>query len=114
MIRAVFFRDGRGAITRFEITGHAGFAERGEDIVCAAVSALGQAAILGLEEVLNLVPEVELDEEGRLVCQLPAAVPPEVERAAQAILETARVGIQAIAGDYDDYVRVEERTTGGR
>ncbi|QIA27966.1 ribosomal-processing cysteine protease Prp [Thermaerobacter sp. PB12/4term] len=114
MIRAVFFRDGQGAITRFEITGHAGFADRGDDIVCAAVSALGQAAILGLEEVLHLVPEVELDEEGRLVCQLPADVPADLHRAAQAILETARVGIQAIASDYDEYVRVEERSTGGR
>ncbi len=114
MIRAVFYRDGQGAITRFEISGHAGFAERGEDIVCAAVSALSQAAILGLEEVLDLVPEVELDEEGRLVCQLPAEVPADVARAAQAILETARVGIQAIAGEYDDYVRVEERRSEGR
>ncbi|EKP94936.1 ribosomal-processing cysteine protease Prp [Thermaerobacter subterraneus] len=114
MIRAVFFRDGQGAITRFEITGHAGFADRGDDIVCAAVSALGQAAILGLEEVLHLVPEVELDEEGRLVCQLPGDVPADLQRAAQAILETARIGIQAIASDYDEYVRVEERSTGGR
>ena len=108
MIRAVFYRDRQGAITRFEITGHAGFADRGEDIVCAAVSALGQAAILGLEEVLDLIPEVDLDEDGRLICRLPRHVPAERREAAQAILETARVGITAIANDYGDYVRVEE------
>lgn len=108
MIRAVFYRDRQGAITRFEIAGHAGFAEKGEDIVCAAVSALGQAAILGLEEVLDLVPEVEVDEDGRLHCRLPGNVPEDRRAQAQAILETARVGIEAIASDYGDYVLVEE------
>ena len=108
MIRAVFYRDGQGAIQRFEIAGHAGYAPHGDDIVCAAVSALGQAAILGLEEVLGIVPQVELDQEGRLVCQLPASIPGERREAAQAILETARVGIAAIARDYGQYVQVRE------
>jgi uncharacterized protein YsxB (DUF464 family) len=34
--------------------GHAGFAEEGQDIVCAAVSALMQALSVGLEEVIEL------------------------------------------------------------
>lgn len=108
VIRAVFYRDRRGAIHRFEIAGHAGFAPRGDDIVCAAVSALGQAAILGLEEVLGIVPEVELDPEGRLVCQLPREIPGERQEAVQAVLETARVGITAIARDYGQYVEVRD------
>lgn len=38
MIKAELENDGQGF--RLEITGHAGFAPRGEDLVCAAVSAL--------------------------------------------------------------------------
>lgn len=35
----------------FIITGHAGYAEPGKDIVCAAVSALTQAFIASIEEL---------------------------------------------------------------
>lgn len=37
MIRAEFY-ESEGKLTGFRVTGHAGFAESGQDIVCAAVS----------------------------------------------------------------------------
>ncbi|MEE1514378.1 MAG: ribosomal-processing cysteine protease Prp [Christensenellaceae bacterium] len=37
----------------FIITGHAGYAEPGKDIVCAAVSALLQAFIASIEELTH-------------------------------------------------------------
>ena len=42
----------------FTASGHSGFAERGHDIVCAAVSALTQTCELGLSDVLGLEPVV--------------------------------------------------------
>ena len=38
-----------GFITGFTATGHTGYAEEGEGIVCAAVSAITRAAMMGLE-----------------------------------------------------------------
>ena len=44
MITAKIFRNSRGAVSGFEISGHAGYAEHGGDIVCAAVSAIAYTA----------------------------------------------------------------------
>lgn len=43
-----------GKITYFEIKGHADFSGYGDDIICAAVSSVGQMTINGLIETLKL------------------------------------------------------------
>ena len=48
MIRVVF------TDRRMTVTGHAGYAEKGKDVVCAAVSALVYALIATLEETGNM------------------------------------------------------------
>lgn len=40
-------------VTGYEIWGHAGFDEYGRDVVCAGVSAIAQAALLGLRDSLG-------------------------------------------------------------
>lgn len=37
--------------TTLTISGHAGFAMRGKDIVCAGISAIFQAALLGIDAI---------------------------------------------------------------
>jgi uncharacterized protein YsxB (DUF464 family) len=54
MLEVTFYRDERGRLTGLSALGHADFAEYGEDIVCAAVSAILQAARLGLIEYARL------------------------------------------------------------
>jgi uncharacterized protein YsxB (DUF464 family) len=49
LLEITFYRDGAGRFAGFGARGHADFAEYGQDIVCAAVSAILQAARLGLE-----------------------------------------------------------------
>ena len=39
-------------IIGFSAEGHTGFADRGEDIVCAAISVLTQTAVIGLQQEL--------------------------------------------------------------
>lgn len=82
-----------GQVVAYEISGHAGYAEKGRDTVCAAASALGQAAIIGLEEYLGLQPQVEVSP-GRLRCQLDPveAKDPRV----QAIVETMILGLRGV------------------
>ena len=53
MTRVEFF-DQDGRITGFSCSGHSGYAEEGSDIVCAAISALTQGAVIGLKEVIGL------------------------------------------------------------
>ena len=48
MLEVTFYRDDRDRVSGFLARGHADYEEHGKDIVCAAVSAVLQAARLGL------------------------------------------------------------------
>ncbi|MBE7082207.1 MAG: ribosomal-processing cysteine protease Prp [Clostridiales bacterium] len=49
-------------IIGFVISGHSGYAEEGSDIVCSAISTLSQSICVGLENVLNLNPIIEINQ----------------------------------------------------
>ena len=101
MTTARFFAAGN-LISGFRVEGHSGYAPEGEDIVCAAVSAIAQAAVLGLSEVLGLSVRSETDEKrGMLTAQL---INP--TRESQILFETMKRAMQSIAKDYPDYVKV--------
>ncbi len=70
MIKVKIERDETGEIAGFSVRGHSGLAEKGQDIICAAVSALTQGVVIGLERVLGLEPEVHW-QEGKLDCSIP-------------------------------------------
>lgn len=63
MISAEFTKSGDGKIRKVKISGHAGFSEKGQDIVCAAASALVYASIGSLEEQCGLRDFYRIDEE---------------------------------------------------
>ncbi|MDK2856190.1 MAG: uncharacterized protein PWQ86_1403 [Bacillota bacterium] len=96
--------EGRG-VAAFTVEGHAGWAPHGRDIVCAGVSALTQAALLGLEEYLALSPNVKV-KEGFLHCRLRGAE--QKMREAQAILATMELGLRAMAREYPESIKIEE------
>lgn len=79
-------------------------AEKGQDIVCAAVSVLTQTVILGLTQYLGLQPEVKR-KSGYLSCLLTQQAHREDVRA---VFETMALGLKEIAGQYPDFVRMEE------
>lgn len=111
MIRARVGRDGRGRILRLAIRGHAGYAEAGRDVVCAAVSAIAQTALLGLEERLGLHPAVRLAS-GDFCLDLRGLPEADVERA-QDILATAVLGLAATAREAGAFVRLQEEVLAG-
>jgi len=108
MVKVDLSLDPEGKIIGFSITGHANFAPHGEDIVCAAVSAVAQTAVIGLQKYLDGLPEVK-QQKGKLVCKLPANLPGEKRRIADAILNTMYWGLEAIQSEYKQYVKVITR-----
>ncbi len=58
MIRARFYGS-KGALSGFELSGHAGLAESGSDVACAAVSSAVQLTVNLLDE-FGCSPEVEV------------------------------------------------------
>ena len=53
MISVKIFVNEDGMIDGYVVSGHSGTAARGQDIVCAGVSALTQSALLGIMEHLH-------------------------------------------------------------
>ena len=107
-----FFRRSDGALTGYRAQGHTGFAEAGSDIVCAAISALTQSTLNGLQNVLKLPVMFDIDDQAAL---LEARLTPEATEAqarqAQILLQTLLEGLQAIERSYPRNVRIffEER-----
>ncbi|KXZ40136.1 hypothetical protein SAMN05661008_01344 [Alkalithermobacter thermoalcaliphilus JW-YL-7 = DSM 7308] len=108
MIKAVIRRDSKGQIFEFEIKGHANYAQHGEDIVCAAVSALSQTVIIGLCDYLNIKCDFKIDS-GYLHCKLPFELDKQKRLQADAVLETMVLGIKNIKEGYPSFVKLYEK-----
>ncbi|HPT82602.1 MAG TPA: ribosomal-processing cysteine protease Prp [Limnochordia bacterium] len=108
MIRVEFLKSTQGW-HGFRARGHAGFADPGEDIVCAAVSALTQTAVLGLTKVVGIACQVEVEEKtGTLDCLLPPGLDSGEWQQAQLVLEVLYAGLKATEREYKQFVRVKE------
>lgn len=105
MINIRLWRLANGNISGFAVDGHAGYAPKGQDIVCAAVSTVAQATLLGLSKHMGLNPETEV-EPGHLSCRL--APGSEANVAAQAILGTMALALYDITAQYPERVRLKE------
>lgn len=105
MIRITFFLQQGNKIKRFSVTGHANFSRHGEDIVCAAVSAIAQTAVIGLQNNFGESVEVE-QQEGRLICVIPE-LKPEEEIVADAIIKTMFWGLRSIEEQYGEHIHLK-------
>ena len=109
MIRVAFFRK-EGRIIGVESEGHAGYADSGYDIVCAAVSALLITCVNGLESVVSIEPTVrQNDEVGYLKAELPDRLDEAQRHDADIVLSVTELGLQAIAQQYPGFVRVSTK-----
>lgn len=111
MIRTVLYRDDQGRLTGFSAKGHAGYAEEGSDIVCAAVSVLTITCVNTLEKVCGKQPNVTGGEDGLLSCSLPHGLSAAQMHDAQIVLQYLATGLQDLAGSYNKYIKlsVQER-----
>lgn len=105
MVTVKIYRDRDNRITKFQVSGHAGFDREGRDIVCAGVSMVAQTAVVGLINHLHQQPRFD-KEKGRLECELPSGLKVEEQEKAQVILTTMEAGIMALEASYPGYVKV--------
>lgn len=109
MIKAILYNNDHG-IVGFEISGHAGYADVGEDIVCAAVSILATTTVNSLEVQLNQSSNYEVGEKaGYLKCCLPPDLTEEDYNKSQVILKTLEIGLKSIEQEYKEYIKITQR-----
>ena len=105
MIKAVFSKGDRGFV-RAEISGHAGYAVCGNDIVCASVSSAVQMAANGITEIVGAPAEVIVDEDS-VVIELPAREgDPAGDSAAEHFLAALCLHIELLMQEYEQNIKL--------
>lgn len=109
LITAKFSRDSKERILSFEVTGHAGYADAGEDIVCAAVSVLAIETVNSIDKMANHQMTVkEADEEGGyLSARIQSNLSPKQEEITQILLQHLYLSLEDVSSTYPDYVRID-------
>ena len=69
MITAQLFQNSDKQYWGFKIDGHAGYAEEGEDIICAAVSVLALNTANSIEALTDVKPNCSM-KDGYLSCEI--------------------------------------------
>ena len=106
MTRCEFFTED-DRITGFTISGHSGYAEAGQDIVCAAISAVVTMAEATINDVCGAKAKVRVKEEdARVTLTLPASC--DEEDAVQAVLAGMLLTLAGMRDDYPDFIEVLE------
>ena len=96
------------SIVEVTASGHTGYGESGEDIVCAGVSTLIQSALLGLLQVAKINVSYKVNEEkGSLSIVLPQRLTAEARHDADVILNTMLCGLQDFYTEYSDFINLE-------
>ena len=106
MIRCEFFME-EDRITGFSVSGHSGYAEAGQDIVCAAISAAVTLTEAIINEVCGAKAKVRVkQEDARITLTLPSSC--DEEETVQAALSGLMLTLLNIKEDYEDYIEVLE------
>ena len=106
MTKITVFKDHDEKYLGVTCLGHAGYADEGEDIVCAGISALVFNAINSIEQFTS--EEFELDAEVPGEIEFRFVNPPEHD--AQLLMQSMVLGLQGIQENYgNEYIVLEIR-----
>jgi len=108
MTTVTFFTEG-SRITGFEVSGHSGYAEAGEDIVCAAISSTVTLVECTVNDVLGLCAAVKISEkDAKIVFHLPGGLAPTAESTCQALLTGLMLYFTELHEEYPANIEVLE------
>lgn len=98
------FRE-NGIPTALNVSGHSGYGEEGNDIVCSAISVLVQVLYIGLSDVSGKDVDAFVDEENAVINLkwLPAA-----DRSERTLSESVFRALREVARSYGNYVKYVE------
>ncbi len=105
MIRAKFYKTD-GAYTGFSLNGHAMFADDGNDIVCAAVSAMTNLVINTVTEVFKADLAVIVDGDNALIDANVDDVSMSAEFAVAGVIEGFMLQLKDLQEQYPDNLEV--------
>ncbi len=104
MTIVTMYRDKQGQYIGFKVNGHAGYAPDGEDIVCAAISALTITTMNSIETIVGEPFDYKEDQEkGLMLFRLGSTG----SRDAQLLLRSMVLGLSQIQDSYPKYLKLK-------
>lgn len=110
MIMVKVERGANRRIRKFKVSGHAGYAERGYDIVCAGVSAVTVGTVNAIERLTGVIPHARM-KDGFLSASLPDMADCEQSEQVQLLLEAMLVMLQSIEESYGSHIAIQQKNT---
>ena len=107
MTKIKFFK-AQDRFVGFECSGHTGYDEFGRDILCATLSGITQACVMGIQNVLHIKASViKNDDNGYLKIELPHNLDESKLRDSQILLETLYISVSDLISGYSKYISME-------
>lgn len=109
MINIVLYHNSEKQLCGYCISGHAGFAQKGEDIVCAAVSVLSINTINAIEQLTDTDFLCDADEQkgGYLKVMLSDMKKRMDCHDAEILLKAMAIGLEDLSKQYKKYIRLQ-------
>ena len=103
MIEVIIRKNKAGEYTGFNVSGHAGYAEYGRDIVCAATSILVINTVNSIESLTDTKISVRSDEkEGIIDLKFKS----EICEKAKVLVDSLVLGLKSIKEDNEKYIQI--------
>lgn len=93
-------------ILSFEMSGHADFAEHGQDLVCAGASAVSFGAVNAILELTKIEPVIEQKNSGFLKVTFPTDLDDKTDGQVQLLVRAMIVSLKTIEQDYEEYIKI--------
>ena len=108
MTRVAIYKNEQNECVGFRAYGHAGYADEGEDIVCAAISVLTINTMNAIETFTDVEAEVQSNEEEGYIEYRVLSKP---TKESTLLLDTMVLGLQTMAEDenYSEYIDLKFR-----
>lgn len=104
MINVTIYLDSNRKYRGYRLCGHAGFADSGHDIICAAVSVIAQNTANSIEMFTHDKFKTILDEDkGLLDVRFTDSICSDTEL----LLKSFELGIKSIVEDNEDYIKMK-------
>ena len=105
----VKFRKQADRLCGVMVSGHAGYADAGEDIVCAAVTSAVGLCECAITDVVVANARVSVNEQSaQIKIDLPKQMDETKRKMCEVMLEALRLHLTAMASDYPQCIRVSE------
>lgn len=101
MINAEFFINRDGGLLGFRITGHSNFADKGEDIICSAVSSAAYMTVNTVTDVLHVDGDIFVSD-GDMILK----ISPEKEGLCRDILNGFKLHMTGLEEQYPKNINV--------